>query len=175
MHVVILNVRIHKILDNPLHLVDINVCHYSKQLQCCHIGYACAGPCHEAFVFCNITIPCHIWCASTMSTHTCSLIAHVINSFVTIRSAVGSGHYLADPRIKMSHVFLCSRKHSATVDFEVQLRPIFIAVSRVERSLRKYIFPYGPSRFTPLLIVLITELFFGTIVATFLVGFATRR
>jgi len=45
-------------MDNPEHLIDINVCHYSKQPHCCHIGYACAGPCHEAFVFCNITIPC---------------------------------------------------------------------------------------------------------------------
>jgi len=98
MHKFILNMIIHKTMDNPLHLIAINVCHYSKQPQCCcHIGYACAGPCHEAFVFCNITIPCHIWCASTMSTHTCSLITHIVNFLVTIRSALGKWMLLGRP------------------------------------------------------------------------------
>jgi len=173
MHKFILNVRIHKIVDNPLNLIDINVCHYSKQPHCCHIGYACAGACHDAFVFCNITIPCHIWCASTMSTRTCSLIARIVNFLVTISSALGSGHYLADPTIKMSNIFLCSPELLATIDFEVQLKSIFIAVSQVGRSLRKYGFPYSPLRFTPPLIFPITEIF-GTIVATFLVGYPTH-
>jgi hypothetical protein len=117
----ILNVRIPKIMDIPLHLIDIHVCHYSKQPHCCHIGYACAGPCHEAFVFCNFTIPCHIWCASTMSTRTYSLITQVFNFFVTISSALGSGHYLVDPTVKMSNIFLCSPERLATINFEVQL------------------------------------------------------
>jgi hypothetical protein len=135
-HKFILNVRIHKIMDNPLHLIGINVCHYSKQPHCCHIGYACAGPCHEAFVFCNITIPCHIWCASTKSTRKYSLISQVVNFLVTKNSALGSGHYLADPTIIMSKIFLCCPEHLAIIDFEMQLKSIFIAVSQVERSLR---------------------------------------
>ena len=109
MHNFILNVKIHKNMDNPLHLNYINICHYSKQPHCCHIGYACAGPCHDVFMFCNITIPCHIWCASTMSTRTCSVITQALNFLVTLSSALESGHYLADPTVKMSNIFLYSR------------------------------------------------------------------
>jgi len=175
MRKLILNVRIHKIVDNPLRSVDINVCHYSKQPHCCHIGYACAGPCHEAFVFCSITIPCHIWCESTMSTRMCSLITHVVNFLVTIRSALGSGLHLADATIKISsNMFLRSPEHLASIDFEVQLKSIFVAVSQAERSLQKFEFPYGPLRFTPPLIFLITETFGTVVVATFLVGFPSQ-
>jgi len=117
MHNFILNVKIHKNMDNPLHLNYINICHYSKQPHCCHIGYACAGPCHDVFMFCNITIPCHIWCASTMSTRTCSVITQALNFLVTLSSALGSGHYLADPTVKMSNIFLYSPEHLATIDF----------------------------------------------------------
>lgn len=43
---------------------------YLIRTLCCHIGYACAGPCHEMFWFCNIMrIPWYIWCAGTVSTH----------------------------------------------------------------------------------------------------------
>lgn len=113
------NVRIYKIMVNPLHLIDINVCHYSKQPHCCHIGYACAGPCHEVFRFCNITIPCHIWCASTMSTHR-FLNCTNINFLVTVSSALESGRYLADLAIKLSNILLCCSEHLTTIDSDVQ-------------------------------------------------------
>jgi hypothetical protein len=81
---------------------------------------------------------------------------------VTIRSALGSGLYLADPTIKISDIFLRSPEHLASINFEVQLKSIFIAVSQVEWSLQKYEFPYGPLRFTPPLIFLVTGIF-GTV------------
>jgi hypothetical protein len=103
----------------------------------------------------------------------CSLIAHVFNFLVTVRSALGNGLYLADLTIKISNIFVRSPEHLASIDFEVQLKSDFIAVSQAEWSLRKYEFPYGPLRFTSPLIFLITEIF-GTVVATFLVCFPTQ-
>jgi hypothetical protein len=107
MHKLNLNVRFHKIVDNPLDLMYINVYHYSKQPHCCHIGYACAGPCREAFRFCNITIPCHICFASTMSTHILYSVAQVVSCLVTMTSTLRIEHYLANLTIKvMNNIIL---------------------------------------------------------------------
>jgi hypothetical protein len=120
-HNFMLSVGVHKTMLNTLYLIDTDICHYSQQPHCCcHIGYACAGPCHEVFRFCNITIPCHIWCASTMSTRMFFLIAEIVNFLAYMRNALESGHYLAGFTVKLSNIFQCSSIYLSTIALEVE-------------------------------------------------------
>jgi len=139
----ILNMRIHKIMDYPLHLVDINLCaiiqnHHTvvatlvMLVQDPAMKHSCSATLRYPAIS-GVQVPC-------LLVHVL-LIANVINFLVTIRSALRSGRYLADPRIKITHTLLCSPEHLATIDFEVRLKSIFVAVSQLEQSLRKYVFP----------------------------------